>query len=197
MNYQKIYNRLVEYRKQYPATGYVERHHIVPRSMGGSDEAANLVVLTGREHWVAHLLLWKIHKNPQMVYACRMMSMRCQERDIPQVHNSRMYETLRIAHSKLVSSQNKMRSIGVESKSHKLWEQFKNGDYASLRDFSRCIGINVMSLQKWFKKYIDSDEYSSLINRNHSNKTKQRISNSRKIKIVKRSSKANIFCEHF
>jgi hypothetical protein len=112
MNYQKIYNKLVEYRQQYPATGYVERHHIVPRSMGGSDEAANLVVLTGREHWVAHLLLWKVYRNSQTIQACHMMAMRCKVRGIPKVRSSRMYETLRIEHSKLVSERHKITQHG-------------------------------------------------------------------------------------
>jgi hypothetical protein len=39
---------------------YTEQHHIVPRSFGGSDDISNLVKLTAREHYVAHLLLWKI-----------------------------------------------------------------------------------------------------------------------------------------
>ena len=112
MNYQKIYNSLVEYRQQNPANGYVEKHHILPKSMGGSDEAANLVVLTGREHWVAHLLLWKIHRNSQTVHACHMMAMRCKARGISKVRSSRMYETLRIEHSKLASERNKITHIG-------------------------------------------------------------------------------------
>jgi hypothetical protein len=41
--------------------GYVEKHHILPRSLGGSDDSSNLVTLTSREHFVAHMLLAKIH----------------------------------------------------------------------------------------------------------------------------------------
>jgi hypothetical protein len=36
---------------------YSEVHHILPRSMGGGDEASNLVRLTYREHFLAHWLL--------------------------------------------------------------------------------------------------------------------------------------------
>lgn len=73
MNHQYIYDCLIQKRQREPATGYTERHHILPRSMGGSDDPSNLVVLTGREHWIAHLLLWKIHRNRQTAFACRMM----------------------------------------------------------------------------------------------------------------------------
>lgn len=95
MNHQKIYDNLIKKRLRKPAVGYTEKHHILPRSLGGSDDPSNLVVLTGREHWIAHLLLYKIHKNQSMAHACHMMAMMCEERGIPQVRNSRMYEHIR------------------------------------------------------------------------------------------------------
>lgn len=42
---------------------YVESHHIIPRSIGGTDDSENLVFLTAKEHFVAHLLLAKIHRG--------------------------------------------------------------------------------------------------------------------------------------
>lgn len=42
------------------ALGYVERHHIVPRSLGGDDSKSNLVYLTGREHIICHVLLTRM-----------------------------------------------------------------------------------------------------------------------------------------
>jgi len=107
MNHQKHYDLLIQKRLANPATGYTERHHILPRALGGSDDPSNLVVLTGREHWVAHLLLHKIHRKPQTAHACHMMAMRCEERDIPHVRNSRMYESIRIECAKHVSKRMK------------------------------------------------------------------------------------------
>ena len=40
--------------------GYVERHHVIPKSLGGSDDSANLVWLTAAEHLEVHLLLVKM-----------------------------------------------------------------------------------------------------------------------------------------
>lgn len=40
--------------------GYFERHHIVPRGVGGSNERHNRVLLTAREHFVCHLLLCRM-----------------------------------------------------------------------------------------------------------------------------------------
>ena len=36
---------------------YVEKHHIIPQSVGGSNKKINLVVLTAREHFICHRLL--------------------------------------------------------------------------------------------------------------------------------------------
>lgn len=39
---------------------YSEKHHIIPRSLGGSNNKENIVRLTAREHFVCHLLLTKM-----------------------------------------------------------------------------------------------------------------------------------------
>lgn len=38
---------------------YTEKHHVIPKSMGGNNDSDNLVTLTAREHYIAHLLLTK------------------------------------------------------------------------------------------------------------------------------------------
>jgi len=115
MNYQRIYDNLISYRLQNPATGYTEKHHILMKSMGGSDDPDNLVVLTGREHWIAHLLLYKIHKNSQTIHACHMMAMMCEERDISYIKNSRLYEEVRKHHAELASKRMKISQAGVNN----------------------------------------------------------------------------------
>lgn len=60
MVYETIYNNLIEKRKLSPPTGYTEKHHIIPRTFGGSDDNTNIIVLTAREHFIAHYLLLKM-----------------------------------------------------------------------------------------------------------------------------------------
>lgn len=36
-----------------------ENHHILPKSLGGTDSPDNLITLSIREHYIAHLILWK------------------------------------------------------------------------------------------------------------------------------------------
>ena len=61
MNYSEQYNKLIQTRKERILLEgvYYEKHHIIPKSLGGSNCKDNLVHLTPREHYIAHLLLWK------------------------------------------------------------------------------------------------------------------------------------------
>jgi 5-methylcytosine-specific restriction endonuclease McrA len=98
MNYNKIYNSLINKRKIDVPQGYVERHHIIPKSLGGSDRSDNLVYLTAREHFVAHLLLVKIYENTQnyhkMLKAFFMMLV-CESENQKRYITSRKFEVMR------------------------------------------------------------------------------------------------------
>lgn len=68
MNYKRIYDQLIQKRIKQPSTQqYVERHHIVPKSIDPSkaNDKNNIVVLSAREHFIAHALLVKITKNSE------------------------------------------------------------------------------------------------------------------------------------
>jgi hypothetical protein len=55
-------------------SGYSEKHHVIPRCMGGSNKKENIVRLTPEEHFLAHQLLVKIYpNNHSLVKAANMM----------------------------------------------------------------------------------------------------------------------------
>lgn len=99
MNYQAVYDNLIRTRKDrvLVADMYYEKHHILPKSLGGSDFPENLVKLTAREHYLAHLLLWKIHGTDEMFYAFFMMSKRFGI-------SSRDYESMKMKFSKMIKT---------------------------------------------------------------------------------------------
>lgn len=106
MNYRNIYNSIILKRQNNIPSGYTEEHHIIPRSLGGTDDVNNLVKLTAKEHFICHLLLTKIYEAGtteyyKMCHAFLMMmtSSKKQTRYI----SSRKYETLRIDFSKRIS----------------------------------------------------------------------------------------------
>lgn len=68
MNYKKIYADLIKKRINIPANlqyNYTEKHHIIPRSINKALEKdpKNIVILSAREHFIAHALLVKIYKQ--------------------------------------------------------------------------------------------------------------------------------------
>lgn len=82
MNYRSNYNDYISYVRSLGRRkddgGYYELHHIVPRCLGGDNSPENLVLLTAREHILAHYLLCRIYRDdkaayPKMAAAFRLM----------------------------------------------------------------------------------------------------------------------------
>lgn len=66
--YSSRYEKLILFAKNriFPENSYGEVHHILPISLGGEDTTDNKVKLYPREHYLAHLLLWKMDMLPKM-----------------------------------------------------------------------------------------------------------------------------------
>lgn len=99
---------------------YTEVHHITPTSLGGPDTAENKIVLTGREHFIAHWMLFLAFRNPSMARAYMMMH------DTPEgnakrylTHHkpreSRHYQ----AAKQMVANEMSVRSMGMTVARHK------------------------------------------------------------------------------
>lgn len=76
--YVQWYEKIVERAKtrSLPKGTYVEKHHIVPRSLGGDNSYENLVKLTAREHFLCHAMLVRFLRNDsyyRMSYALNLM----------------------------------------------------------------------------------------------------------------------------
>ena len=116
MDYCKLYMKIVlkaiseklerKHNKQNGA--YYEQHHIIPRSLSGSNNKDNLVLLTGKEHFICHWLLIKIYPKgsteyKKMLYAFwRMQS--CNEQHTGRYINARVYEYYRKEFSRYIGS---------------------------------------------------------------------------------------------
>jgi hypothetical protein len=87
MDYNKIYNDLMFSRlllkperiKEKRNGTYFEGHHIIPKCKGGTGAStrpknnSNIVLLTAREHFLSHWLLWRIYGDRQMALAFHKM----------------------------------------------------------------------------------------------------------------------------
>ena len=74
--YTRWYYEIIEKAKIRICEDVTEKHHILPKSLGGSDTPENLVALTCKEHFICHWLLTKMtvsKEKVKMVFALRMM----------------------------------------------------------------------------------------------------------------------------
>ena len=98
MNYQRIYDEIIQRSKTRDYVEYPERHHIVPKCLGGSDKKDNLAILTPREHFICHWLLVKIiPDNRKIEYALTRMLQPAYSKThkINRIQNSVQYEIVR------------------------------------------------------------------------------------------------------
>ncbi len=76
LTYDEFINNILKTRGRFECGDeYHERHHIVPKCLGGADDEDNLIDLLAREHFEAHrLLALETPNNTKLVYAWWMMS---------------------------------------------------------------------------------------------------------------------------
>jgi len=101
--YSTAYFKIVNHPRVTPrrkGDSYYERHHIIPRCLGGDDSANNLVLLTAREHFLCHYLLTKMSPEPKLVYALHRMT---HSGDMHQRYHSRLYATARELFGKTIA----------------------------------------------------------------------------------------------
>jgi hypothetical protein len=120
--YQIWYQNITDRARSRNLEGYVERHHVIPRSLGGSDNADNLVDLTAREHFVCHWLLTKIYTGDaryKMLNALRMM--RAEKIGQQRYNNkitARVYENIKEEYAQLQSVLRSGKGNGFYGKTH-------------------------------------------------------------------------------
>ena len=151
--YTKCYFSIINAAKsRISGNSYTEIHHIIPKSLGGSNEPKNLVSLSSREHFICHLLLIKMLagiSKRKMSFAFWSMCNR-HNTDIENVYqcNSRIYELSR----KQFIISNKILHIGSK-RSQETKQKISEGQKGRI---------------------------GGMQNKNHSEETKQKISNSNK-----------------
>ena len=136
--YTKWYNQITQNGKKYREPGH-ERHHILPRSLGGTDDIENITFITARSHFVCHWLLTKIYPAGEahwkMLNALRMMRAENpnQKRYNTKI-TSRVYAKLKEEYSQLQSEKVK----GPNNPMH--GDKFYRSDDGKLRQSNAILG---------------------------------------------------------
>lgn len=176
MNYLKMYIDLIDNAINRDLVGYSESHHILPRCLGGDDDLDNLVKLTAKEHYIAHLLLHKVNPdNPKLLHAVNSF---CTRSDVV---SSKTYQTIRIKFSEYMKSNeansNRLRTTCVGT----IW--MNNGT------------VSIRIPKNKIAEYIDNGYVlgrTSFRRKRHSEEHRSKISKSMTGKTTKQSTKDKI-----
>lgn len=107
MTYNEFIQNILDTRGRFgiPDGEYKERHHIVPKCLGGTNDKENLIDLYAREHYEAHRMLSE--ENPTMqplVYAWWLMANMENPHENRYVLSAEEYEVARKAYAEVRSS---------------------------------------------------------------------------------------------
>ena len=152
MNYEKIYNRLISYRQQNSVTsGYKENHHIIPESLGGTKAKENMVYLTAREHYIAHLLLARFNRCKETIYSLMMMSNVTSDRNYGRKHfkNSRLYEWYKQEYIKILT--------GITGEAHHSFGRKYKWIHNPITDKNSMISLDTDPPEGWILGYFIKD----------------------------------------
>jgi hypothetical protein len=121
--YARWYKQIVTRAKSRTLSNdvYTEKHHVIPKSIGGTNLKDNLVVLTAREHFICHWLLIKFTTGRfklKMAAALSMMhrTNNDQINRYKSVNFSRIYQSIKILNSEFASDRNSGRTYSPEAK---------------------------------------------------------------------------------
>ena len=127
--YIKWYYELCDSRKSMSRSKgdyYYESHHIKPKWLGGLDNKDNIVLLTAREHYLAHYLLFKHYGDRSSSAAFHIMNQSCNM----DYRDSKKYEEVRIWQSKNLSGElNPSKRMDVRKKISEAVKGSNNGMY--------------------------------------------------------------------
>ena len=114
--YMAIINRA---KSRDSINGYIEKHHIIPKSLGGHNRKENLVNLSAREHFICHWLLTKcvsVHVEKTKYALWLMINVQNEHQEHRYKINSRTYQLLKEKLSETFSKQQSGRIVSEETK---------------------------------------------------------------------------------
>lgn len=158
MNYQRIYLCIVlraqrehdERKANKKNNGaYYEVHHIIPRSLNGTNCKNNLAMLTAREHFICHWLLVKMYPKGSVErykMLCALWRMNTNPTNESRRYiNSKVYELLRIEYAKVIGT------ITTNTQKGKLNSRYGSKWYTSYITGESKVFFNTPYDTEWIK----------------------------------------------
>jgi hypothetical protein len=210
MNYLKVYCNLIRKAQQRQVVeGYTEKHHIFPVSIFGKNN--KIVVLTGREHYLAHALLEKVYLTRYGLSDQRTYKMICAHMffagKTDKYYNSYLYEASKIRKSEnMKGEKHHLYGVGHTEESKKKikdnharlskekhpWWRRKHTEESKLKMSQSHKGQKVSEETKQKLREKNSGENNYFYGKTHSLETRQKISEFHKNKILSEETKEKI-----
>jgi hypothetical protein len=165
--YTKWYYAIITKAKQRLNLTIFEKHHIIPKSLKGSNSSDNIVKLTYREHYICHLLLTKMTigtDRKKMLYALTAMKMKTL-RIIN--FNSHLFDKLK---TKANINRSSLMKGRIFTQKHK---------YNIIKSHSSRKG----KLNTFYGKFHTFESKNKIRNRNYSNQSGDKHHNAKKINV--------------
>lgn len=184
MTYDTFINNILETRGRFACGDeYHERHHIVPKCCGGTNEENNLIDLYAREHFIAHkLLALENPDNYKLTYAWSMMAF-----PKSKLHSNNRYELSPEEYEEVRNAFSKA-STGhtVSENSKKKMSDAKKGKYTGEKCHRYGKHLSEEAKQKISIKNKEnfSGEKNPFYGIRHTDKTKEKISKKNSKKVI-------------
>jgi hypothetical protein len=205
MNHQQIYENIIKKAKsknrQKGKSIYYENHHINPVCLGGSNDADNLVLLTAREHYIAHKLLTYIYPNNRKIatvfhymtfgktyynqssrdyeYARKLASELSKGKNHPFFGKTHSIET-KIKQSKSLKGHNVSREVREKISNSRKGIKFSEEHIRNLSESHKGISQTEETKRKISKSLQGRSISSGMEGKSHSKETKQKMADSAK-----------------
>jgi hypothetical protein len=187
MNYKKIYENLIEKarlsNRKKGVNVYYEKHHIIPKCFGGSNKKENLVLLTAKEHFIAHLLLIQLYEGKEKSKMTFGLFQMCRKNSQHQrVISARQFEMAKLLMSENCRGENsnfygKTHTDEVKANQSKKMIGVKNPMYGKSpwnkdKILSPLSEKHKKILSEKNKGYLHTDKAKEKISKTHKNKHK-------------------------
>ena len=138
--YKALYDRFIETRSNRVLDNCnIEVHHIVPRCMGGGEEESNLIALSPREHFLAHLFLNRAYpEHKGITKAHQAMFKGSSKQQNNRQFTSRFYQLIREKAFPKIPPQSELEELYYNQK-------------LSYKRLGERYGVSDMTVCKWFK----------------------------------------------
>jgi hypothetical protein len=194
--YTKWYERIVlrAQTRTLPENSYFEKHHIIPRSLGGNNSKENLAILTAREHFICHWLLTKMLspgiERSKMFRALNFMRAKSSEQyRYSSLITSRVYEKIKPF---VVEHQTQIMTGRVPTESHrkKMSAAMKGRKHTEEHRRNSSLARKGKPGHKWseeqranYLKRIE-EQGGGMLGKNHSAESRKKISESHKARVI-------------